>query len=97
MRAAKDVAAAWQYAESAGRVRGSRVIVEGFIAFDYEITQLTVRAQGAGGDVETHPARHLFDHRGDLPDVTDLTGDVLSVCYFGETGCRGSVTRPDVW
>ena len=49
-----DVAAAWQYAESAGRVRGSRVIVEGFIDFDYEITQLTVRALGANGDVETH-------------------------------------------
>ena len=37
-------AAAWQYAESAGRVRGGRVIVEGFIDFDYEITLLTVRA-----------------------------------------------------
>jgi phosphoribosylglycinamide formyltransferase 2 len=54
VRRADDVAAAWQYAESAGRVRGSRVIVEGFIDFDYEITQLTVRALGAGGDVETH-------------------------------------------
>jgi len=49
-----DVAAAWQYAESAGRVRGSRVIVEGFIEFDYEITQLTVRTLGAGGEIETH-------------------------------------------
>ena len=57
-----DVAAAWQYAESAGRVRGSRVIVEGFIDFDYEITLLTVRAPGASGDIETHfcePIGHL--------------------------------------
>ncbi len=49
-----DVAAAWQYAESAGRVRSSRAIVEGFIDFDYEITLLTVRALGADGQVETH-------------------------------------------
>jgi len=48
-----EVAAAWQYAESSARVRGSRVIVEGFIAFDYEITLLTVRAVGAGGTIET--------------------------------------------
>jgi len=57
-----DVAAAWQYAESAGRVRGSRVIVEGFVDFDYEITLLTVRAPGASGDSETHfcePIGHL--------------------------------------
>jgi phosphoribosylglycinamide formyltransferase 2 len=57
-----DVAAAWQYAESAGRVRGSHVIVEGFIDFDYEITLLTVRALGASGDIETHfcePIGHL--------------------------------------
>jgi len=56
------VAAAWQYAESAGRVRGSRVIVEGFVDFDYEITLLTVRAPGASGDIETHfcePIGHL--------------------------------------
>jgi phosphoribosylglycinamide formyltransferase 2 len=54
VKTADDVAAAWQYAESAGRVRGSRVIVEGFIDFDYEITQLAVRTQGAGGEIETH-------------------------------------------
>jgi len=62
VRTKGDVAAAWQYAESAGRVRGSRVIVEGFIDFDYEITLLTVRARGAAGDVETHfcePVGHV--------------------------------------
>ena len=37
-----------------GRVGPGRVIVEGFIAFDYEITQLTVRALGANGQVDTH-------------------------------------------
>ena len=50
---ADEVAAAWQYAESAGRVRGGHVIVEGFIAFDYEITLLTVRAQDRNGTTTT--------------------------------------------
>jgi phosphoribosylglycinamide formyltransferase 2 len=54
VRGRADVASAWQYAESAGRVRGSRVIVEGFIDFDYEITLLTVRAAGIDGTIDTH-------------------------------------------
>jgi phosphoribosylglycinamide formyltransferase 2 len=49
-----DVAKAWDYAMAGGRVSHGRVIVEGFIDFDYEITQLTVRARGADGQVETH-------------------------------------------
>ena len=49
-----DVAHAWDYAMAGGRVSRGRVIVEGFIDFDYEITQLTVRALGADGQVETH-------------------------------------------
>ena len=62
VRSKADVPAAWQYAESAARVRGSRVIVEGFIDFDYEITLLTVRAIDANGDVQTHfcePVGHV--------------------------------------
>ncbi|MFC0323780.1 formate-dependent phosphoribosylglycinamide formyltransferase [Gallibacterium melopsittaci] len=38
-----DLAKAWQYAQEGGRAGGGRVIVEGFIKFDYEITLLTVR------------------------------------------------------
>ncbi|OZN50285.1 formate-dependent phosphoribosylglycinamide formyltransferase [Gallibacterium anatis] len=37
---------AWQYAQEGGRAGGGRVIVEGFIRFDYEITLLTVRHRG---------------------------------------------------
>ncbi|SCX29962.1 formate-dependent phosphoribosylglycinamide formyltransferase [Mycolicibacterium fluoranthenivorans] len=39
-----DVAAAWAYAMSGSRVSNTRIIVEGFVDFDYEITLLTVRA-----------------------------------------------------
>ena len=48
-----DVRPAWEAAMSGGRVAQSRVIVEGFIDFDYEITQLTVRSVGADGAVRT--------------------------------------------
>jgi phosphoribosylglycinamide formyltransferase 2 len=49
-----DVRKAWDYAMAGGRVGPGRVIVEGFIDFDYEITQLTVRALAASGQVQTH-------------------------------------------
>ncbi len=49
-----DVKTAWDCAMAGGRVGPGRVIVEGFIDFDYEITLLTVRALGEGGQVETH-------------------------------------------
>jgi phosphoribosylglycinamide formyltransferase 2 len=49
-----DVKTAWDHAMAGGRVSHGRVIVEGFIDFDYEITQLTVRALGADGQVQTH-------------------------------------------
>jgi phosphoribosylglycinamide formyltransferase 2 len=53
-----DVQKAWDHAMAGGRVGPGRVIVEGFIAFDYEITLLTVRAvscnDGADGQVQTH-------------------------------------------
>jgi len=62
VRGAGDVARAWDYAAASGRVNQGRVIVEGFIDFDYEITQLTVRAAGAAGQVETYfcePVGHV--------------------------------------
>jgi len=44
VKAESDLEPAWQYAMAGGRVNHGRVIVEGFIHFEYEITQLTVRA-----------------------------------------------------
>jgi len=58
----RDVQAAWDHAASGGRVDRGRVIVEGVIDFDYEITLLTVRARGADGEVATHfcePVGHV--------------------------------------
>ena len=58
----QDLRSAWDYAMAGGRVAHGRVIVEGFIDFDYEITLLTVRAVDARGNVETHfcdPIGHL--------------------------------------
>ncbi|NMM08978.1 MAG: formate-dependent phosphoribosylglycinamide formyltransferase [Polaromonas sp.] len=64
-----EVSAAWDCAMAGGRVSHGRVIVEGFIDFDYEITQLTVRAVspdgGANEKVETYfcdPIGHLQVH-----------------------------------
>lgn len=51
---AAEVAAAWDYAASGSRVNQGRVIVEGLVRFDYEITLLTVRALDANGEIETH-------------------------------------------
>jgi phosphoribosylglycinamide formyltransferase 2 len=61
----EGLAAAWEYANAGGRVSLGRVIVEGFVDFDYEITQLTVRARGADGSIGTHfcaPIGHLQVH-----------------------------------
>lgn len=52
-----DIDAAWHYAQQGGRAGGGRVIVEGFVAFDYEITLLTVRH--AGGTTFCAPIGHI--------------------------------------
>ena len=54
VKGAADVAKAWDYAAAGGRVNQGRVIVKGFIDFDYEITLLTVRACDASGTVQTY-------------------------------------------
>lgn len=60
VRTPGDAASAWQYAQQGGRVRSAgadaRVIVEGLVPFDYEITLLTVRH--AGGTAFCEPVGH---------------------------------------
>ena len=54
LRGPEDVQKAWDYAASGGRVNSGRIIVEGVINFDYEITLLTVRARDENGVVQTY-------------------------------------------
>ena len=57
VRVEADIDAAWDYAQTGGRAGAGRVIVEGFVDFDYEITLLTVRH--AGGTSFCEPIGHL--------------------------------------
>lgn len=56
LRTSDDVLSAWQYAQEGGRAGAGRVIVEGFVDFEYEITLLTVRH--AGGTTFCAPIGH---------------------------------------
>ena len=52
-----DIETAWNYAQEGGRSGAGKVIVEGFVEFDYEITQLTVRHRG--GTAFCEPIGHV--------------------------------------
>ena len=60
IRHAGDAAEAWSYAQQGGRAGQGRVIVEGFIDFEYEITLLTVRH--AAGTTYCDPVGHRQEH-----------------------------------
>jgi len=53
----EDIQAAWDYAQKGGRAGKGKVIVEGFVEFDYEITQLTIRH--VGGTSFCEPIGHI--------------------------------------
>jgi phosphoribosylglycinamide formyltransferase 2 len=57
VRTAEDVPKSWAYAQEGGRAGKGRVIVEGFVDFDYEITLLTVRH--IGGTAFCDPVGHV--------------------------------------
>jgi phosphoribosylglycinamide formyltransferase 2 len=57
IRKPADIESAWAYTQAGGRSGAGKVIVEGFVEFDYEITQLTVRH--AGGTTFCEPIGHL--------------------------------------
>lgn len=57
VRKAEDIDAAWKEAQEGGRAGAGRVIVEGFVDFDYEITLLTVRS--VSGTVFCEPVGHI--------------------------------------
>jgi len=53
VRSESDIESAWQSAREGARGGADKVIVEGFVDFDYEITLLTLRHLGPGGDTVT--------------------------------------------
>ncbi len=57
IRRAEDIEAAWHEAQEGGRAGAGRVIVEGFVDFDYEITLLTVRS--VSGTTFCDPVGHI--------------------------------------
>lgn len=57
VRSADQIEAAWHEAQAGGRAGAGRVIVEGFVDFDYEITLLTVRS--VSGTVFCEPVGHI--------------------------------------
>ena len=65
LRSEADIETAWNYAQAGGRAGRGRVIVEGFIDFDYEITLLTVRH--AGGTTFCQPVGHRQE-KGDYQE-----------------------------
>ena len=66
-----EVDAAWQYAQTGGRINQGKVIVESQIDFDFEITLLTVRAQNAEtGEIETQYCDPI-GHRQDAGDYVE--------------------------
>jgi phosphoribosylglycinamide formyltransferase 2 len=96
----EQLRAAWDHAARGGRVNKGRVIVEGFIDFDYEITLLTVRARGASGQVETafcEPVGHV-QVKGDYveswqPQTMSVTAlqraREIAATISGDLGGRG--------
>jgi phosphoribosylglycinamide formyltransferase 2 len=96
----EQLRAAWDHAARGGRVNKGRVIVEGFIDFDYEITLLTVRARGASGQVETafcEPVGHV-QVKGDYveswqPQTMSVTAlqraREIAATITGDLGGRG--------
>lgn len=84
-----DIDTAWLYAQEGGRSGGGKVIIEGFIDFDYEITLLTVRHRG--GVTFCEPIGHRQEH-GDyqeswqphpmspvaLKEAQQIAGDVVN-------------------
>lgn len=89
VRSAADIDRSWQYAQEGGRAGGGRVIVEGFVDFDYEITLLTVRHKD--GVTFCAPIGHRQEHGdyreswqphpmppGALGDAQDIAAKVVN-------------------
>ena len=70
VRSAAELEAAWNHSQQGGRVKATKVIVEGRIEFDFEITLLTVRALNPQGDLETRFCEPI-GHRQEQGDYVE--------------------------
>ena len=109
LRSKDDLARAWNYAQEGGRAGAGRVIIEGFIEFDYEITLLTVRH--AGGTSFCDPIGHRQedgDYRESwqpqpMSDAARAQSEVIAELVTGALGGYGLfgvelfVRGDDVW
>jgi len=95
VRSAADAEAAWAFAQEGARGGSGKVIVEGFVPFDYEITLLTVRH--AGGTAFCPPIGHRQE-RGDyreswqphpMPDAVLRECEQVAERVTAELGGRG--------
>ncbi|TBV05962.1 formate-dependent phosphoribosylglycinamide formyltransferase [Phytopseudomonas dryadis] len=95
LKGADDVQKAWDYAQAGGRAGKGRVIVEGFIDFDYEITLLTVRH--VGGTTFCAPVGHRQE-KGDYQEswqpqamspVARAEAERIALAVTGSLGGRG--------
>lgn len=92
VRQPADISAAWQYAQLGGRAGKGKVIIEGFVGFDYEITQLTVRH--AGGTSFCEPIGHIQvdgDYRESWQPqpMSDLARERARACALAITEALG--------
>lgn len=95
LKTAADIEPAWHYAQEGGRAGKGKVIVEGFVDFDYEITMLTVRHAGGTsfcapvghtqikGDYRESWQPHPMSHKA-LEAAQDMAGKIT-----GALGGRG--------
>ena len=95
LRSEADIEPAWDYAQAGGRAGKGRVIVEGFIDFDYEITLLTVRH--AAGTTFCQPVGHRQE-KGDYQEswqpqpmsaAARVEAERIALAVTGALGGRG--------
>jgi phosphoribosylglycinamide formyltransferase 2 len=89
--------AAWDYAGRGGRVDAGRVIVEGFIRFDYEITLLTVRAYDASGMIRTQFCEPIGHRQVDGDYVESWQPQAMSPLALQRAREMAAVAGDEVW
>ena len=86
VRRPEQVASAWQYAQEGGRAGRGKVIVEGFVPFDYEITLLTISAidgihfcEPIGHRQEDGDYRESWQPQGMTSELLDMAEHIARV------------------